>query len=511
MRSPPTYRSTWRRSKEDRRSVTRTSRIAGERAALVGGWQSSALARRFKPLAFSSAVLFCPIPFLSSSSSLLPQPAALSGVLANLLALEKKTRLAADAKSTIVVCTAIIQACWDARDYKAVNEHISILTKRRAQLQKAIESVIQHGARLAKSLDVAAGGAAVETTQRELIETLRTVSSGKMFVELERAQLTKILADMEERHGRVKEAADILQEIQVETIGSMDVQEKADYLLEQVRLVLAKKDYVRTEIIAKKLAVKQFNDAAAKVDPQWQAIKLKYYRLMVEYHQHFSHYLEIAKAYREMFNTASVQADPVQSKEILTKLVVYGILAPWDAELSDILHRVAAEKKLEQLPAVKSVHAGETRAERVHRLLVRCCGRLYLWIASADLPVVSLSSSFLQVGARRVHRCRVDELAADRRRCPGAPLEFDLRRRERRRRRDHERCAGSRSSVQAVGRARCHVDGGRARRGCLVGRVSLERPAQARGAAQHPGGRRVLLVDHLRAPGPTPEARPGED
>jgi 26S proteasome regulatory subunit N5 len=281
------------------------------------------------------------------------QASALPGVLANLLALEKKTRLAADAKSTIVLCTAIIQACWDAKDYKAVNEQISVLTKRRAQLQKAIESVIQHGAKLAKEIDVKQPG--MEDIQRELIETLRTVSSGKMFVELERAQLTKILADMEERAGKVKEAADILQEIQVETIGSMDVQEKANYLLEQVRLVLLKKDYVRTEIIAKKLAVKQFAEPEAKTDVKWQEIKLKYYRLMIEYHKHFSHYLEIAKAYREMFNTAIVQADPALWKDILSKLVVYGLLSPWDAELSDILHRVATEKKLEQLPAVKQV------------------------------------------------------------------------------------------------------------------------------------------------------------
>ena len=87
---------------------------------------------------------------------------------------------------------------------------------------------------------------------------------------------------------------------QVETIGSMDVQEKANYLLEQVRLVLAKKDFVRTEIIAKKLAVKQFAEPGAKEDPKWQAIKIKYYSLMIEYHKHYAHYYEIAKAYREV-------------------------------------------------------------------------------------------------------------------------------------------------------------------------------------------------------------------
>jgi 26S proteasome regulatory subunit N5 len=141
------------------------------------------------------------------------QPAALPDVLANLLALEKKTRLAADAKSTVVVCNAILQACWDCKDWAQLNAHLSILTKRRAQLQKAMEAVIQQGARYVKLVDVSTADG--EAKQRELIETLRTVSAGKMFVELERAQLTAILAAQEEKAGRVKEAADILQEIQV--------------------------------------------------------------------------------------------------------------------------------------------------------------------------------------------------------------------------------------------------------------------------------------------------------
>ncbi len=255
-------------------------------------------------------------------------------MLANLLALEKKTRLAADAKSTVVVCQAILQACWDVNDWAALNANLSILTKRRAQLQKAVEAVIQLGAKFVKQVDASTPEG--ETRQRELIETLRTVSAGKMFVELERAQLTAILAAHEEKAGKVREAADILQEIQVETIGSMDVQEKANYLLEQVRLVLAKRDYVRTEIIAKKLAVKQFNEPEAKTNPKWQEIKIKvssagarqrarcvcsgkigcslpvalplsffvflsqYYKLMIEYHHHYAHYYEIAKSYREV-------------------------------------------------------------------------------------------------------------------------------------------------------------------------------------------------------------------
>ena len=57
----------------------------------------------------------------------------------------------------------------------------------------------------------------------------------------------------------------------------------------------------------------------------------------------------------QIFHTISVQEDPAQWKDVLSKLVIYGILSPWDAELSDLLNRISKEKKLEQLPAIKSV------------------------------------------------------------------------------------------------------------------------------------------------------------
>jgi 26S proteasome regulatory subunit N5 len=39
----------------------------------------------------------------------------------------------------------------------------------------------------------------------------------------------------------------------VETYGSLGKEEKVDFILEQIRLTLAKKDFIRTFIIAKKV------------------------------------------------------------------------------------------------------------------------------------------------------------------------------------------------------------------------------------------------------------------
>merc|ERR1719446_970523 len=86
----------------------------------------------------------------------------------------------------------------------------------------------------------------------ELIATLNEVTEGKIFVEVEKGRLTKMLAKMKEEEGNVEEAANLLQEVQVETFGAMDKTEKTKYILNQMRLVLLKKDFVRTQIISRK-------------------------------------------------------------------------------------------------------------------------------------------------------------------------------------------------------------------------------------------------------------------
>lgn len=44
----------------------------------------------------------------------------------------------------------------------------------------------------------------------------------------------------------------------METFGSMEKDEKVRFILEQMRLCLAKKDYIRTQIISKKISIKFF-------------------------------------------------------------------------------------------------------------------------------------------------------------------------------------------------------------------------------------------------------------
>lgn len=49
----------------------------------------------------------------------------------------------------------------------------------------------------------------------KLIDTLRTVTAGKIYVEVERARLTSIVVNKLEEQGKIDEAAAMLLELQV--------------------------------------------------------------------------------------------------------------------------------------------------------------------------------------------------------------------------------------------------------------------------------------------------------
>lgn len=122
-----------------------------------------------------------------------------------------------------------------------LNENIIALSKRRSQLKTAVTKMVQKCCTYVEFMPT-------KELKLKLIDTLRTVSAGKVvdriliftllslfitilgpfqiYVEVERARLTHILAQMKEADGEIAEAANVLQELQVETYGSMERREK---------------------------------------------------------------------------------------------------------------------------------------------------------------------------------------------------------------------------------------------------------------------------------------------
>ncbi|GKU95165.1 hypothetical protein SLEP1_g8561 [Rubroshorea leprosula] len=176
---------------------------------------------------------------------------------------EKQMRLAGDVTGTRKAVTDILQLCFEAKDWKALNEQILNLSKKRGQLKQAVTSMVQQAMQyIDQTPDL--------ETRIELIKTLNNVSAGKIYVEIERARLIKKLAKIKEEQGLIAEAADLMQEVAVETFGAMAKTEKIAFILEQVRLCLDRQDYVRAQILSRKINPRVFD-----VDPTKEKKKPK--------------------------------------------------------------------------------------------------------------------------------------------------------------------------------------------------------------------------------------------
>ena len=146
-------------------------------------------------------------------------------------------RLSGDVAGTKKAATDILELCFKAGAWKTLNDQIVVLSKRRGQLKQAVTAMVQQAMQyIDQTPDI--------ETRIELIKTLNNVSAGKIYVEIERARLIKRLAKIKEEQGHIAEAADLMQEIAVETFGAMAKTEKIAFILEQVRLCLDRQDYV---------------------------------------------------------------------------------------------------------------------------------------------------------------------------------------------------------------------------------------------------------------------------
>lgn len=275
----------------------------------------------------------------------------LSTALTLLFALEKKCRVGNDMPSLIRVCDACIQLCRDHNDEEALTNTLKNLATKRSQKSQAISSLVHKASPWVVQEDgytpIAASGEKEKEMREKLIVTLRDITEGKMFLEAERARLTRALAIIKEEENKISEASDILQEVHAETYGSLSKREKVEFILEQMRLTLASKDYIRSHIVSNKIQHKVINEDSMQEE------KIKYYSLVSEYHMHEKDAFQLAKDYHQMYSTTIIQENESKWKEALEATVLFLILSPFSNEQQDMMHRLTLDPKLESMDACR--------------------------------------------------------------------------------------------------------------------------------------------------------------
>lgn len=209
-----------------------------------------------------------------------------------------------------------------------MNDQMLVFSKKHSQLKQAITKMVQT---VIGFLD--------ETpdlkTKLSVIETLRTVTEGKIFVEVERARITKILSDIKKEQGDQEAAKDILCELQVETFGSMSRREKTEFMLAQVALCIDSGDWTQAGILGRKISTRYLARKPKKTQEQLDKeekerekkkargeeveeekeddttdLKLRYYEQQIQLAKHDGKYLDVCKHYRQVLDTEAVEEDP---------------------------------------------------------------------------------------------------------------------------------------------------------------------------------------------------------
>lgn len=139
--------------------------------------------------------------------------------------------------------------------FTKVREWLLLLLKRRGQAKKAIVDSVK------VCMETFLEKMPTREEKFNLLQTLREACEGKMFLEREYASCTTQIVRMYEEDGKAEEGTKIIQEIQIETYGSLEPKEKVDFILYQMRLVLDRQDFVRCQILSRKISKKAISEA----------------------------------------------------------------------------------------------------------------------------------------------------------------------------------------------------------------------------------------------------------
>ena len=121
----------------------------------------------------------------------------LSEALALLANLEKKCRVGNDNPSLVRVCTSSLLLCSEAKDVDALISTLETLSTRRSQKTAAVRALVQTALPwcVVEPYEPIAVTNDVEKKNRNrLVMCLRDITDGKIFLEKERAQLTRAMS-----------------------------------------------------------------------------------------------------------------------------------------------------------------------------------------------------------------------------------------------------------------------------------------------------------------------------
>ena len=105
-----------------------------------------------------------------------------------------------------------------------------------------------------------------------------------------------MLVKHNETEENINMAAKILQDVQVETYGSMDYREKLEFILYQMKIMMKKEDWIRLIIVSRKI-----NPKYLEVE-DLEDLTVVYYSYLYLYHKMEKEFLNASKALKKIYD-----------------------------------------------------------------------------------------------------------------------------------------------------------------------------------------------------------------
>jgi 26S proteasome regulatory subunit N5 len=182
-----------------------------------------------------------------------------------------------------------------------------------------------------------------EEGRHSFVKSLQTVCEGRIHLEREHALLCQMLARMHENEGDLDQAARIIRLAKVETIGSMELRERVEYILEQMRLTIRNAEYLEAKMLSRKIT------RSVLSNDSMQDLRLCYYELLIEVHESTDATWEIAQALREMYSTPMISNDKSRREDIIQQMVLFLILSEYSVDQQNMLKTIPQDRKAEEL------------------------------------------------------------------------------------------------------------------------------------------------------------------
>lgn len=116
------------------------------------------------------------------------------------------------------------------------------------------------------------------------------------MTQVEYARCVLMIVKNEETSANIEEAARILQDVQVETYGSMDHREKVEFILYQMAIMIKKQDIIRLLIVSRKVTEKTFKGLNI------EDLRCLYYSFLSIYERHEQNYFKSSNCMKQILD-----------------------------------------------------------------------------------------------------------------------------------------------------------------------------------------------------------------